>query len=80
MTTTQDDGGPAFPVLGKMSSGEPYAQHEGLSLRDWFAGQAIPTVINKCEDYHGGWSADAVAACCYMVADAMLAARKEPSR
>ena len=32
------DGGPAFPIPGQHGT-----IHDGMSLRDWFAGQAIST-------------------------------------
>jgi hypothetical protein len=44
----------------------------GLSLRDYFAAQAISTMINKCEDRDGGWDPVSVAVGCYAVADALL--------
>jgi hypothetical protein len=63
------DGGPAFPVYGSEKLYTP----EGMSLRDWFAGQVL-----------AGWSEgeliiepDAAAAYCYALADAMLKAREE---
>ena len=65
-------GGPAFPI-NIAGCGCP-----GMSLRDWFAGLAIATMINKCEDRYGGWSEDTVAAGCYALADAMLRARAVP--
>jgi hypothetical protein len=53
----------------------------GMTLRDYFAAKALPSIINdwyndglKVGD-HGG--ADGVAMCAYMVADAMMEARKE---
>jgi hypothetical protein len=67
------DGGPAFP-----SHGDNYTRDEpGMSLRDWFAGQAIAEIIVRA---HGGWqddTADAIAATAYAIADAMLRARQE---
>ena len=50
MNTTQDDGGPAFPhtveYRGETSGG--VIPHGGLSLRDWFAGMALPEAIRLC--------------------------------
>lgn len=45
--------------------------HEGMTLRDWFAGQALTGLLA------GGTPDDAhvVARCAYFVADAMLAER-----
>lgn len=40
---TPKDGGPAFP----MSTNDGYSQ-DGMTLRDWFAGKALPSAV---EDY-----------------------------
>lgn len=63
-----DDGGPAFPTLPEhgFNNGEP-----GMTLRDHFAGQAMPEVYRRVES--GGF--DRVAALSYELADAMLKAR-----
>lgn len=48
-----NDGGPAFPCdveAVNPLNGLPYrSQSEGMALRDWFAGQALPAVIEVCE-------------------------------
>ena len=44
MTDKIDDGGPAFPLAGIDESDSPhdfYPHQEGMSLRDWYAGQAL---------------------------------------
>jgi len=73
-----DTGGSAFPAgpFGDTMHGEDgrvwhqYPATEGMTLRDWFAGQAL----NKCID---DWSDTADAAkYAYEYADAMIAARK----
>jgi len=66
---SHDDGGSAFPVSG------------GMSLRDWFAGQALSTVLTHYLVANGnGCAADHalrnVPALAYKYADAMLEARK----
>jgi hypothetical protein len=48
----------------------------GMTLRDWFAGQALATIIHLTQSREGGWDEVAVAAGAYAVADAMLAARE----
>ncbi|WP_028752718.1 hypothetical protein [Rhizobium leucaenae] len=69
-----DDGGAAFPV--------PYGNSAyGMSLRDYFAGQALSGQLSfsphdSFDKYH---QPDEVAAACYRFADAMLAARKKES-
>ena len=77
------DGGPAFPcsneqfTYGNPQAGDAWA---GMTLRDWFAGQALPAVIANCKNdsdalaYKGDIEAF-FAVRAYSVADAMLAAR-----
>lgn len=73
-----DDGGPALP---SQPGGDP--AFSGMSLRDYFAGQAINGAINKLADAllrTGDTDCDfpgSVAHCAYAIADAMLDARKE---
>ena len=66
MTEEPSDGGPAFPAMTPGGYCTP-----GMTLRDWFAGQALAALITSevNESQHGD-SEDA-----YMYADAMLAAR-----
>jgi hypothetical protein len=52
-----------------------------MSLRDWFAGQAMPTLladpsVNEVAESHGVQPRVLLAKLAYQVADAMLAARK----
>jgi hypothetical protein len=77
MSVQEKDGGPAFPA-------DPTRDHSGMSLRDWFAGQALAGVIDVCRGDTVGvgetremlfaWKA-------YRIADAMLSARqhKDPA-
>ncbi len=72
-TQVSDDGGLAFP-----SAPEGYEPAHGMTLRDWFAGQALAGIlanegVGRTVDTK---LADAMHA--YRMADAMLAARKEP--
>jgi hypothetical protein len=72
--STTRDGGPAYPTAYQhtLDSGIVCADKGGMSLRDYFAAQAIDRMICKCEDQDGGWDPAAVAAGCYELADAML--------
>jgi len=67
-----DDGGPAFPCD---STNKQLPTQCGMSLRDWFAGQALMGIIAApgCEpdDSHP----PGIATLAYMFADAMLKAR-----
>lgn len=63
--TKSDDGGPAFPFDPTLGA------TPGMSLRDWFAGQALVVFLNP------GWNdATSIApADAYRIADLMLAER-----
>ena len=65
-----NDGGPAFSCD---SSQKQYPTQEGMSLRDWFAGQALAWA-----GHHNWMSADPndLARRVYQMADAMIAARE----
>lgn len=70
--TTIDDGGPAFPVPDfTYPSGQTQYGTQGMSLRDWFAGQALPAIIQEI-----GRDAHHCAKEAYHHADAMMEARK----
>jgi hypothetical protein len=66
-----DDGGPAFPAAD-------YGQF-GMTLRDWFAGQALACVPLRdwsAAAQHGDLNViNSWAICAYAAADAMLAER-----
>ena len=68
--TDRHDGGPAFPRNGQ----DHLDTQDGMSLRDWFAGQALNKgVVNGDWDSSIQWRAKSA----YEMADAMLAARSE---
>lgn len=85
-----NDGGPAFPAQLAFSpdgaahiASEYYASGEGMSLRDWFAGQALagwcaasPLVRKEPLNMTVG-HAESIATGCYRYADAMLKARNQ---
>lgn len=69
----ENDGGQAFPVPGD----EERTYTPGMSLRDWFAGQALAGIVQgtqsekmkpTCPGEAAHWA--------YMIAEAMLAARE----
>lgn len=72
------DGGPAFPVQALASPGSEVAW--GMSLRDWFAGQALAGMLSAFAKgaKNGGPARFAEANCdtAYDIADAMLRARE----
>ena len=67
-----DDGGPAFPSACGSKKCD-----DGMTLRDWFAGQALAgsyaAWMAECRDTNV--SSVNMAAECYLIADAMLKAR-----
>ena len=65
-----NDGGPAYPVASDIYHGSGIT---GMSLRDWFAGQALAGFL-ACSEVSG--SADTLARDAYGMADAMLRARE----
>ncbi len=77
-----NDGGPAFPVEGRAYGDALGGQlHHGMTLRDWFAGQALAGwLASYCDTpcHPADNSPDArlsVARASYDMADAMLAER-----
>ena len=78
MSAPINDGGPAFPFV------EPPTEcgtSPGMTLRDWFAGQALPSVLECIQKglIMGVGTLEGSAKVSYDLADAMLAARKEGS-
>jgi hypothetical protein len=67
-TTPIDNGGPAFPFI---ASPESHWVYTGMTLRDWFAGQALNG--NCVKRQYANWND--LASDCYQIADAMLVAR-----
>ncbi|MDX0180881.1 hypothetical protein GOC16_08455 [Sinorhizobium meliloti] len=64
---SKNNGGPAFPVMWEFAENET-----GMSLRDWFAGQALAGLYAS----HDGSTRENMAAEAYDIADAMIEARK----
>lgn len=67
IATIEAHGGPAFPAKYKLPSDGEY-QSPGMTLRDWFAGQALAGLAAT--------EGDASTKYAYFLADAMLEARK----
>ena len=67
-----NDGGAAFPrtieTEDQQNGDISYVSHDGMSLRDWFAGQAL-----ACAKHHDNQTIMAMRA--YDLADAMIAER-----
>lgn len=83
---TINDGGPAFPRTGFELSRHDKSPADcdpqpGMTLRDYFAGQALAGVLSSGDVQIGNIITDKFAAAhltqsCYIISDAMLAARE----
>lgn len=70
-----NDGGAAFPI----PENEYHTMQVGMSLRDWFAGQALAALISRDAD-DSAYGSDMVKVrpvLAYEYADAMIAARNQ---
>jgi hypothetical protein len=73
----RDDGGPAFPSIEEGT--EPREVHPGMSLRDYFAGEALGEWVKAhIEGSVDDLNKRQIAVECYGYADAMLAERSKP--
>jgi hypothetical protein len=81
----KNNGGPAFPqfeVVATERDGhgdmiEAYTTATGgMSLRDWFAGQALAGYFAYCHAGHQNTATMPTAEYIYQMADAMIAARR----
>jgi hypothetical protein len=74
---TTETGGPAFPCAEWLDTIDPSAvnpmHHQGMTLRDYFAGEAL---IKRGFNVRPYDNTDEVAKDCYKMADAMLKARR----
>ena len=74
MSTQINDGGPAFPHFKFTENGKvEICPQGGMSLRDYFAGQALAGMM--AHDQTSSWQDYEVAGDCYVYADAMIKAR-----
>ena len=85
MTKQIEDGGSAYPTIESLDQNSDWQIHSGMTLRDWFAAQALAATItatsvgqhNTLSGKPEGTSIyDAMAMDAYALADAMLATRK----
>ena len=74
MSAAINDGGPAFPdVQFTHNNGDTSFKNNGMTLRDYFAGQALAGMLADPDTTE---SPDVLARACYRCADAMIDARK----
>jgi hypothetical protein len=73
MSDKVEDGGPAFPREDRVDGAGYVYEFPGMTLRDWFAGQALAGLMaypHNTDTYEK--AADKI----WTMADAMIAARK----
>ena len=79
--STPDDGGPAYPSRLPKNRDQHLLDNinSGMTLRDWFAGQALSGMMayqNPSRgDFHTNCDDETISKCAYSYADAMIAAR-----
>lgn len=79
--TTQDDGGPAFPIVhqgfGYSDGSSEHASTiaEGMSLRDWFAGMALQALLSDPSRSQGSHWPTSSFHLAWFIADGMLETR-----
>ena len=77
MSEPIDDGGAAFPaIIPPQMTGIVINVDPGMSLRDWFAGQALAGMLDAGR-LQGKGDIAAAAELTYAISDAMLTARKQ---
>ena len=88
MSNTKPDGGPAFPCERNEPTGETVTRngitrvlhapvkHDGMTLRDWFAGKALAGELASQGVNDGQWiHLPDLASRCFEIADAMISER-----
>ena len=68
----KDTGGPAFPFIFDDAIAKQRHVYMGMTLRDWFAGKAMQSLILAAKDAK---DIDMLSAGAYHLADAMLKER-----
>ena len=79
MSDQIEDGGSAFPTTPENKTRMNGVGGNGMTLRDWFAGQAIGSAWDACDKGYFDGDQEEIAKCAYQIADAMLKAREAQS-
>lgn len=69
------DNPPAFPLRARDDGSVFERSQEGMSLRDWFAGQALVGIVTNALGKGAHANSETFAFGAYEIADAMLAQR-----
>ena len=76
MNAITNKGGPAFPATNWSKDGDFLGDNQGMTLRDYFAAKALPTLLREYRDeVEAGGTGFNVSEAAYAIADAMLKAR-----
>lgn len=51
MSKEINTGGPAYPTIANVEYAQNWDTEEGMTLRDYFAGQALAGIINSTQDF-----------------------------
>lgn len=74
MNTPINDGGPEFPQENRINGLGGYELgHPGMTLRDYFAGQALQGMIGSCVTDN---ACKTLIPACWIIADNMIAQRE----
>ena len=76
MSENRDNGGPAFPCDEMLDQSGTVHRSEGMSLRDYFAAKAMQGICCNRSHVELKGHANASAKVAYVIADALLEARK----
>ena len=77
---SKNDGGPAFPRPSADHGSYGSCEQDGMSLRDWFAGQALTGLLanpNRENNDKWSWHTGSLTGDAYQYADDMLAEREQ---
>lgn len=75
MSISDQQGGPAFPFVYR--AGDSLEVYPGMTLRDYFAAQALAGMLSSFMAREDGWGTTEVVGLAYDIADAMLAEREK---
>ena len=79
----KNTGGPAYPTISNVENKQDWITEEGMTLRDYFAGQALTLVWDAMDKGYSGFidkddvSSDEIARGAYQLADAMIKERNK---
>lgn len=70
---TKDTSGPAFPMMRDQSHEERFIIEPGMTLRQWYAGLAMQSILQTCNEFPDETWRTGLAIDAFKMADAMIA-------